>query len=240
VKDEELIEAEARRLEISRLCHLTPLRNLLHVASGEGLKSVAELNECRDPFDQQDLDRLDKRPDHISCSIEYPNVWYLRRRRQGATPLQHLFPEWVCLLVNPRYLWRQGTEFAPRNASAAGGRLLRPGFDAFRDLYAAQVAGARGVTYGRSAKPPPCPTDDQAEVMVPKRIPLADANTVVLGSETQAANAAAALRWSGVSSDAFRFRICPEFFEVGLSAMLRRGRRPVETAWAPRVPDVGC
>lgn len=83
------IEEEATRRNITRLCHLTPFRNLLHIASGSGLRSVADLsNDERAVFDQQDLERYDNHPDHISCSIEYPNVWYLRRRRWDATPLQ--------------------------------------------------------------------------------------------------------------------------------------------------------
>lgn len=235
--DARLIEAEAKRLGIARLCHLTPARNLLHIASGNGLRSVVELEEDREVFDQQDLDRLDQRPDHISCSIEYPNVWYLRGRKLSATPLQQLFPDWVCVLVDPCCLWRPETEFAPRNASSSGGALLRPGFDAFRGLYAERVVGAHGKTYGRARKPPACPTDDQAEVMIHKRIPLAEANTVVFADDAQARRVVSALRLLRVPVEEFEFLIAPDLFETSLSEMLRAGRTPQEASWTPVAHD---
>ena len=231
------IEAEARRLGITRLCHLTPLRNLLQIATGGGLRSVAELEGERAAFDRQDLDRYDNRPGHISCSIEYPNVWYLRRRRRGATPLQRLFPTWVCLLIDSKYLWSPGTEFAPRNASTSHGALLAPGFDAFRGLYAEGVDGAHGNRYSRDAKPPACPTDDQAEVMIHKQVPLADAKTIVVANQAQAASIASALRLLGVAPDEFDYLLAPDLFTVRLSDMLREGRAPVETPWTPTVLD---
>jgi ssDNA thymidine ADP-ribosyltransferase, DarT len=231
------IEAEAARREVSRLCHLTPFRNLLHIASGEGLRSVAELEDDRAAFDRQDLERLDRRPDHISCSIEYPNVWYLRRRRGDATPLQRLFPDWVCLLIEPSYLWAPGTEFAARNAAAGYGSHLKPGFEAFREMYASEVSGAHGRRYGREKKPEACPTDDQAEVMIEKRVALADARTIVFADADQAARSASALRLSGVAPEDFKFLLAPSFFDTGLSAMLRRGEKPAQTPWVPYEKD---
>jgi len=230
---EELIKGEADRLGITRLCHLTPLRNLLHIASGEGLLSVAQLEDERAVFDQQDLNRFDNNPDFISCSIEYPNVWYLRKRRKEATPLQRLFPEWVCLLIDRKYLWQPSTEFCPRNAAASGGTLLRPGYDAFCELYADRVTGAQGKDRGRGAKPKPCPTDDQAEVMIHRHIPLEDANTIVFADEEQATNNLGALRLLGVPIDSLDFLICPSFFETQLSPLLRSGRIPAEVPWNP-------
>jgi hypothetical protein len=237
VTEAERIEAEAKRLGIRRLCHLTPFRNLLHIASGDGLCSVAELEGDRAAFDPQDLQRLDQRPNHISCSIEYPNVWYLRGRKHDATPLQRLFPDWVCVLIEPDCLWREGTEFAPRNASSSHGELLRPGFDAFRGLYAERVVGAYGKTYGRERKPLACPTDDQAEVMVHKRIPLAEASTVVFADDAQARRVASALRLLRVPLEDFEFLVAQDLFETSLSEMLREGRIPPETPWTPVAPD---
>lgn len=232
------IEAKAAARKISRLCHLTPFRNLLHIASGDGLRSVAELEEDRAAFDQQDLERLDERPDHISCSIEYPNVWYLRRRLGDATPLQRLFPDWVCLLVDPKYLWAPGTEFAPRNAAAGRGAQLRSGYDAFCDMYPTRVRGAYGRFYGRDRKPDACPTDDQAEVMIEKHVPLADASTIVFADVDQAARSVSALRLLQAPVERFKFLIAPSFFKTELSDMLRRGENPAETPWVPDEQDV--
>lgn len=78
------MNADVRRValdrEVSRICHLTPSRNLVHIATGsDGLLSTQALQTAeRREFHQQDLERLDGYPDYISCSIEYPNAWYLR------------------------------------------------------------------------------------------------------------------------------------------------------------------
>jgi hypothetical protein len=231
LSDEELIRADATRLGITRLCHLTPLRNLVHIASGEGLLSVTQLEAERAAFDQQDLNRYDNHPDYLSCSIEYPNVWYLRSRRREATPLQRLFPEWVCLLIDPKYLWSPKTQFCARNASAGGGEFLRPGYLAFRDLYADQILGAQGAARGRDRKPQSTPTDDQAEIMIQREIPLQDARTIVFADEEQASNNWGALRLLGVQEDSFKSLIAPDFFDVRLSSILRSGGIPAETPW---------
>lgn len=231
--EEDQIRAEADRRGISRLCHLTPVRNLLQIATGSGLRSVVELEDDREAFDQQDLDRYDNHPNHISCSIEYPNVWYLRQRRRQATPLQKLFPNWVCLLIDRKYLWAPSTEFSPRNASAENGALLKPGYDAFLGLYAERVPGAYGQTRGRGSKPDCCPTDDQGEVMIHKQIPLEDASTIVFADAAQAADNLGALRLLGVPVETLDYLIAPSFFETGLSGILRSGRRPPETPWTP-------
>lgn len=230
----EHIQAEVEGLGISRLCHLTPFRNLLHIATGNGLLSVSDLRaDERAVFDQQDLARYDNHPEHISCSIEYPNVWYLRQRRLSATPLQRLFPDWVCLLIDPRCLWHPATEFCPRNAAADGGALLKPGYDAFKALYAETVIGTGGLARGRDAKPDACPTDDQAEVMVHKHIPLAHASRVVVADEAQANRVCAALRLLQAPLEELEFLIAPDFFKTQLSGLLRRGQRPTETPWNP-------
>ncbi|HEX7059584.1 MAG TPA: DarT ssDNA thymidine ADP-ribosyltransferase family protein [Solirubrobacterales bacterium] len=231
--DEELIRAEVERRKITRLCHLTPVRNLLQIATGRGLQSVSELEQDRAAFDQQDLERYDNHPDHISCSIEYPNVWYLQQRLRQATSLQKLFPNWVCLLIDPSHLWAPSTEFSPRNASAQGGALLKPGYKAFMELYADEVSGARGKSWGRGLKPESCPTDDQAEVMIHKRVPLQDAGTIVFADEARAADNLGALRLLGVPAEAFDYVIAPAFFETNLSSVLRSGGKPLETPWTP-------
>jgi hypothetical protein len=234
----ELIQTEAARRAITRLCHLTPLRNLLQIATGAGLMSVTDLNaDERAVFDQQDLSRYDNRPEHISCSVQYPNVWYLRSRRRDATPLQRLFPDWVCLLIDPRYLWQSGTEFCHRNAGTAGGSLLKPGYEAFTAMYGDRVIGSGGRTYIRSRKPIDCPTDDQAEVMIHKRIALTDARSVVVADDAQARRVTTAIRLAGGQVDAFDYFVAPDFFDIRLSGMLARGQRPVETRWDPVADD---
>ena len=63
------------------------MRNLVHIATSDaGVLSTAVLSTAeRQAFNQQDLDRRDGHPEHISCSIEYPNAYYLRAKRASAS-----------------------------------------------------------------------------------------------------------------------------------------------------------
>jgi hypothetical protein len=229
------VAEQAARREVTRLCHLTPFRNLLHIARDGALRSTKELAEDeRAAFDRQDLARLDGHPDHICCTVQYPNVWYLRSKRRNATPLQRLFPDWVCLLIDPSYLSAHGTLLCHRNAASGSGAYLAAGPDAFAAMYAESVEGATG-TIGRDHKPDSCPTDDQAEVLIPKRIPLEDANQVVVADEEQARRIYTSLEWIGAPVGELGWTIAPELFETSLSNTLRAGRVPIEARWDAEV-----
>lgn len=231
------VRAEAEARGITRLCHLTPFRNLVHIATGDGLRSTTQLSAAeRDEFNQQDLLRLDEHPDHISCSIEFPNGWYLRRRRQKTTGSDTLFPDWVCVCIEPHHLWRGDTLYCPRNAAALRGRLVDAGLEVFLSMYADRVDGAGGQTFVRTnARDPACPTDDQAEVLVHRKIPLDDVLTIVVRDEAQAKRTAVGLEQLGVPLDRFDYAICAQFFDTyELSGLMKRGQRPVEVAWDHR------
>lgn len=223
---------------ITRLCHLTPFRNLLHLAAeGQGLLSLRGLVAGGGDYDQQDLQRLDGHPDHISCSIEYPNAWYLRKRKLGATPVQRLFPDWVCLTLDRRHLWSHGTRVCERNAAAAGGTLVRDvTVAAFEALYAPEINGAWGKSYTRSdTRISACPTDDQAEVLVLRQIPLPDVLGVIVATESDAKRLHAALDQIGGAIEGLSWAIAPDLFHPeALSRALTTGDRPAERIWTPR------
>ncbi len=224
------------RRGISRLCHLTPFRNLVHIASGEGLLSTRQLEKHdRDTFNKQDLQRLDGHPDYICCSIEYPNSWYGRRRRSDTASASSLFPDWVCLTIEPKHLWADTTLFCPRNAAAEGGRLVRSGTAAFESLYESSVQGTGNRTFTRDELPLACPTDEQAEVLVHRHVPLRDIQHVIVASEGQARRTFVGLRQLGLSENVFRYRVCQAVFDpYKLSGLLRSGRRPAEVDWDHR------
>ena len=115
---------------ITRLCHLTPSKNLVHIATDPtGILASDELAaDNKATFNRVDHQRLDGFQNHICCSIQYPNAWYLRNARRQDP----LFHDWVILLVKADYLWRDGTKFSPRNAAASHGSLVSPGFDRVR------------------------------------------------------------------------------------------------------------
>lgn len=234
-RDDALRVAEAvNGLEITRLCHLTPFSNLVHLACGDGLKSLTQLADTGD-FDRQDLERLDGHPDHISCSIEYPNGWYLRQRKFQATAIQRLFPDWVCLSIDPALLWADGSRVCVRNASALGGALIEDispaSFDA---LYAPAIIGAYGKKRPRSqARLRAVPTDDQAEVLVHRQIPFTAVQQIIVATESDAKRMHAGLQQIGATLPP-SWAVAPLLFTAKpLSDAIAAGQPPEELIWEP-------
>jgi len=227
------IKAEAQQRGITRLCHFTPSRNLIHIASGvTGILATKKLEEEeRKLYTPTDLLRLDGHPGYISCSVEFPNAWYFDKARGKDI----LFKDWVVLLMNAKHLWAVGTRFCARNAAGASGAEIAEGEAAFRGMFADSVRGAYGNTYTRSSSHLPCcPTDEQAEVLIPDQVPLDDVLAVVVSSESQAKSELARFRAVGVPADRFRLVVAPTLFDKrALSTCIRSGKRPTESVWSP-------
>lgn len=228
------IKLEAERRGITRLCHLTPSRNLVHILTGTtGIRATKNLQEDeRSIFTQADLKRLDRHEGYICCSIEYPNAWYFDK----AQAKDILFKDWVVLFINPKYLWLPGARFCPRNAASGYGRGIAEGEEAFLSMFANSVPGSKGQTFTRcSTHLACCPTDNQAEVLIPGIIVIADISAIALPTETQAKNEAARLRFLDVAEGKFKFVIAPDLFEKQtLKQLIHAGKRPKETPWIPR------
>lgn len=226
------VKTEAERLGITRLCHLTPFRNLVHIATGEGLLSTQVLSTAeRSAFTQQDLARWDRHPDHLSCSIEYPNAWYYRQKAHS----DQLFRTWVVLTIGHNHLWTRETLFCHRNASAAYGAFIRQGVEGFLGLYANPVEGSGGRMFSRQLTHVlACPTDNQAEVLVQRLIPIDDVQTVAVRTDEHAALVYAGLAQIGGSPERFTFTIAPHFFDpYALATAISSGRRLPERVWTP-------
>ncbi|WP_454016866.1 DarT ssDNA thymidine ADP-ribosyltransferase family protein [Azospirillum sp. Marseille-Q6669] len=222
------IEEAAKELGITRLCHFTPSRKLAHILVGElGILATRNLTAAeRDLFNATDLSRLDGKPECICCSIEYPNGWYFKKARERDP----LFKDWVVLFIKPDYLWRDGVFFCPLNAAKAYGGHLRQGYEGFSRLYEGRVAG-RSRSPGQLSC---CPTDDQAEVLIPDRISVSDILGVAVASEQQALLEFARLKQCGYDASRIRFVVAPMLFEShALSGSIRAGRRPDEHEWTP-------
>lgn len=221
------IQRECGRRGITRLCHFTPSRNMAHIIAGQiGILATSHLgNTERTVFNATDLKRLDGHKNHICCSIEYPNVWYFSHIRTS----EQLFRDWVVLLIKPDYLWQAGTLFCPRNAAASSGRYVCEGFEGFQSLYQGKISGARNMTILRQETHlTACPTDNQAEVLIPDCIKLFDIVGVVVRDENQARNEICRLRLQGFKPE-FVFYVAPALYEsYTLSNAISIGRRPEE------------
>ncbi len=233
------IEVLAKARGVTRLCHFTPSRNLQHIAAGKvGILATKALEAAeRRAFNATDLRRFDGKPDYVCCSVEYPNAWYLDQARGNEL----LFPDWVILFIRPDYLWTTEALFCPRNAAASYGGHLRSGQDGFEALYADRITGTGGMTRMRSPTHlPACPTDQQAEVLIPDRILLSDVLSVAVCSPEQAKTERVRLAINGAHPDLFTFTVAPDLFsKYQLSAGITRGIRPGERTFVPEPASGG-
>ena len=225
------IKAEVQRRGITRLCHFTPSRNLGQILIGNvGILATQKLKDDeRSIYAPTDLARLDGLADHICCTIEYPNAWYFDKARAKEV----LFKDWVVLLIDPKYLWVKGTRFSSRNAAAAFGADVAEGEAAFQKIFADTTVGAYGKTFVRSVQRlDSCPTDEQAEVLVPDTISIANIIGVAVQSDAQARNEMVRIQLLKVPQpvqDRLRFVVAPDLFDkYQLSSSLKLGRRPEE------------
>ena len=226
------IMEKANERGITRLCHFTPSRNLVHIASGStGILATRRLQENeRAAFNQTDLQRLDGFVEYICCTIEYPNVWFLDKVKDKDI----LFRDWVILCLRPKYIWEDKTLFCPRNAAARGGAFVQGGVSGFKSLFEDSVVGTGSRTFRRArTRLACCPTDEQAEVLVWDRIPHSDILAVIVSSETQARNEISRLKLLDVPRNLFQFIVAPVLFDKNrLHEAIERGDRPAEMLWS--------
>lgn len=220
------IKQSATARQITRLCHFTPSRNLVHIATDpRGLLATEHLEENeRTAFNPTDLERWDGHKGHICCSVQVPNAWYFQKARSK----DRIFRDWVVLLIAPHYLWMKETKFCPRNAAARGGREAASGHAAFEAMFAPSVVGAYDKEFVRSATRPACiPTDDQAEVLIPDRVVREDVLGVVVQDESQAKREIERLQT--LNERVPRVLIAKDFFSANwLSATIQSGNFPTE------------
>lgn len=226
------IKREVAARGITRLCHFTQSRKLAHiVCNPRGIMPTAELRiVAPDLLDVTDNERLDGYTDHISCSIEFPNTWYLGKIKDQDP----LFKDWVVLFIKPSHLCKDDTLFCCRNASSQRGRLVRGGYAGFEGLFQPQITGARGLTFKRTAEMLSCcPTDDQAEVLVSGNVPREDIIGVAVCSEDQAKRESVRL---SLLRDAIPLNwiVVPQIFTTEWSGLVRRGWRPVEKLYCEK------
>jgi hypothetical protein len=223
------IREDVLRRGITRLCHFTPARNIAHILTGKtGVLASKHLSSNeREVFNPTDVQRLDGFPDHVSCSIEYPNGWYFRKARAK----EHLFEDWAVILFTRDWLWKRGTKFSQRNAAAGRGRGVSAGIEAFAELFAPKVVGAYGNLYVRGARHPDwLPTDEQAEVLVEDAIALADITGIAVASLSQARREASRMRLLRQSHPPLI--VAPVLFDASrLSTLIRQGKRPEEVEY---------
>lgn len=222
---------------VSRLTHFTASRNLYNIFKDKCLRSTAEMTA--DPsatFASTDPERLDGHPDKISCSVQYPNVFYLNKAR--VRPEARNYPDWVCLLLAPKVAAEPGVLFSYRNASAGYGAHAKPGLEGLSACYEQQVQGAYNRTYVRGPHHQiRCPTDVQAEVLVPGQIPMSSILAIAMPSDALVKQERGRLQLFGYPLDTVEWIVSPGLFETGqITAAVQRGHAILERPFDPDTP----
>lgn len=223
------IERSAKRRGITRLCHVTPARNLAHILHAGAVLSTDALTRIPNAIlNKSDPLRLDGYTDHVCCSIQYPNVWYMDRVSEN----EELFRDWVVLLIRPDYLWCAGTKFCQRNAAAGRGSHVGTEYRDFECMFASSVDGRRRFVRTQT-RPASVPTDDQAEVLVSVPITTRHVVGVAVPNDAQARIERARLEQLRLESPPLF--VAPMLFEARkLSRALRDGKLPSETKYVER------
>jgi ssDNA thymidine ADP-ribosyltransferase, DarT len=220
----------ARARGITRLCHFTRAVNLPHILVTGEIRSTAQLALSAESFRNTDDKRLDGRPHQISCSLEYPNAWYL----DSARTVDRNFRDWIVLVLALDLIAGPGVDFCPVNsARSRGSRIADGSVDSFEAMFAPRVTG--NSSRSRSPDHPDWwPTDDQAEVMISGAIPIENVQRIIVENHDQAALLLFQLR--GQDLDAALpplFTAADLFSGSRLSKSVRAGIRPEERGYMP-------
>ena len=218
------IQGAVAQRGITRLCHFTASRSLGHIMTDpQGILATKHLqDDSKKVLNPSDPLRLDNHPDHVCCTIEYPNAFFFRTARSRAPTY---FPDWAVLFIKPHHLWASGTLFFSINAATAGSKG-REGFDGFNGMFAQSVTGKR--TRSRTNNQPEfLPTDIQAEVLIPDRIAREDLLGIGVADESQARREIASLKLLNVPIP--RIWVSEALFgQKQILEMLNSGNRPDE------------
>ena len=178
------------------------------------------------PYNPTDPDRYDGRDDLICCSIEYPNTYYFAKVREQ----DHLFRDWVVLLIEPSYLWHPETCFCPCNAARSCGAYIHTGIQGFRSLYAPISPGFS--SYTRLEKHlPAAPTDIQAEVLLKDPILLDSIIGIVVHTKEQAQRELCRFDLQRIMIDKPIYIASDFFNKRSLSRLIQSGVRATETLY---------
>ena len=153
------IQNMIKKRGVTRLCHMTEVDNLLSILENHtGILANDYLSE--DFCHRNDMDRLDGKTDYISTSIQYPNVWYYNYKKNLG--------DWCVIFIDVAICRRENTLFCPVNAATGRGAYLGAGVNSLRHSFGDNVKGRLRPKNMLTC----CPTDDQAEVMIFKQIPI--------------------------------------------------------------------
>ena len=114
-----------------------------------------------------DSARYDGELDHICCSIQYPNSWFLNKAIERNS--DQIFKDFIVLYIDLSILNEREAKYCPCNSSRENGAYICSDMDSIDSIFAGVVGTFK---YPRSPKMLQCcPTDGQAEILIKGNIP---------------------------------------------------------------------
>ncbi len=212
------IQNEITKRGVTRLCHMTSMRNLISILYKDtGILANDFMEE--EIIHRNDPDRMDGKTDYISTSIQYPNVWYYRYRRNIAA----VTGDWVVIFIDTDICRSNNTLFSPVNAAKARGAYLSSDINVLVRSFSDMVNGRLRTSNMLKG----CPTDDQAEIMIYKEIPVEYFKGIAFESRDAANRFTELAHKYGLNyPDLY---VAPDLFTTQMSRMIRLGIEPEET-----------
>lgn len=207
---------------ITRICHFTKSRNFLRIINES--KFIYSVKQMENGFcDINDTNRFDHCLDHINCSIQYPNIYYLNKVKNK----DELFKDWAVLLLKPEILLKENTLVSPVNAATSQGKYITDINHGFSSLFVNEIESKRHLK--RSLfMPSNVTTDLQAEVLIYQSIDIKFISGLLVSTKLQAEREFARLKVLGKDQD-YSIFYSEEIFEPSkLMDMLHNGKIPEE------------
>lgn len=206
----------------TRLCHFTKVKCLVQILTSEdGILATDFINS--DVKQPNDMGRYDNATDYVCCSLQYPNGWYWGKARERDS--DKIFKEWCVLTINLNILKNAKFCFCPCNSAINSGKFIRSDSENISSIF--DVPNVK-IKYRPPNMLDCCPTDDQAELLIYKNIPLQFVNGIIVGDGECANNISAILKTINKDLPVF---VSPDVCNTNWSKLVRNGQIPQEVAY---------
>lgn len=207
---------------VTRLCHFTKLQSFTHIiTSTEGILPSNSIRQ--DTKNVIDSARYDGELDHICCSIQYPNSWFLNKAIERNS--DQIFKDFIVLYVDLSILNNREAKYCPCNSSRASGAYICKNMDSIDSIFADTVSTFK---YPRPAKMlQNCPTDGQAEILIKGNIPPKYITGIAVGNRNIASRVYGILEVFNIKS--ILIYIAPDVLTTSWSNIIKNGKYPAES-----------
>lgn len=211
------IETVLAEHNIRRLCHMTQLDKLFSILYGGTGIWATDFYEGTGLY-KNDSERRDGCTDYISTSIEYPNVWYYNAKKDVNPKVN----TWAVIFIDANICREESTLFCPINSASSKGRYIGNQAENLSKSFDSVV----GYRHRSPLMLDCCPTDDQAEVLIYRYIPVSAICGVAFESAAITRLMKELFEKYGVSyPDLYSAK---DLFSTNMSHMIRHGYKPCE------------